>query len=233
MQLYKLDFPNGKSYIGITNRTAETRFKAHCNPANNRYYCQNAIHKYGKENIVLTVLATVDNWELLCLAEQEAIEKFNTYAPNGMGYNLTLGGDGSIKINASSEDRVKMDKEYQKKYMKRYLVEKKESLAKKRKEYRENNKHILVKKQKDYALINKDKVKESKKVYALENREEILKKQSEYRKLHRDELNKKAKEYREKNKDRLSLYHKEYRESHSEQVSLAKKRCYEAKKQKL
>ena len=69
MQLYQLSFPNGKKYIGITSQTAQERFKKHCFKSNNKNPCQKAIHKYGKENVVLTVLATVDNWELLCLSE--------------------------------------------------------------------------------------------------------------------------------------------------------------------
>jgi len=93
MQLYKLDFPNGKSYIGITSKTAQQRFKEHCCQSKNKNPCQSAIKKYGKENVKLTVLSTVDNWELLCLAEIEAIEKFNTFKPNG--YNITKGGEGA------------------------------------------------------------------------------------------------------------------------------------------
>ena len=92
MQLYKLDFPNGKSYIGITSKNAQERFKQHCRPSKKQNPCQLAIQKYGKENVKLTVIVTVDSWELLCLAEIEAIEKFNTLKPNG--YNLTLGGEG-------------------------------------------------------------------------------------------------------------------------------------------
>lgn len=92
MQLYKLDFPSGKSYIGITSRTAQKRFLEHCAPSKKQNPCQLALQKYGKESVNLTVLATVDNWELLCLAEQEAIEKFNTFKPNG--YNITKGGEG-------------------------------------------------------------------------------------------------------------------------------------------
>jgi len=105
MQLYQLSFPNGKKYIGITSKTAEERFKRHFwrskkNP------CQRAIHKYGKENVVISVLGECDNWELLCLAEREAIEKFNTLSPNG--YNLTLGGEGTLGFKYSVETKQKM-----------------------------------------------------------------------------------------------------------------------------
>ena len=106
MQLYKLDFPNGKSYIGITSKTAQERFIGHCNPAQKQNLCQKAIHKYGKENVIINVLAECDNWELLCIAEQEAIEKFNTITPNG--YNLTLGGEGTYGLKWSEESKSKL-----------------------------------------------------------------------------------------------------------------------------
>ena len=108
MQLYKLDFPNGKSYIGITSRTAEKRFAAHISCSINRPFgiVSFAIKKYGAESVVLSILATVDNWELLCLAEIEAIEKFNTKSPSG--YNLTDGGDGCRGFIKSHETREKL-----------------------------------------------------------------------------------------------------------------------------
>jgi group I intron endonuclease len=106
MQLYQLSFPNKKSYIGISSKNAQDRFKEHCKE--NRTFVSKAIKKYGKENVIVTVLANVDNWELLCLAEIEAIEKFNTRKPNG--YNLTNGGDGVIGLVITQEHREKLSK---------------------------------------------------------------------------------------------------------------------------
>jgi len=105
MQLYRLSFPNGKKYIGITSKTAKERFKEHCAPSNRINAVQHAIHKYGKESVKLTVLAECDNWELLNLAEIEAVEKFNTFYPNG--YNLTLGGDGALGAIRTNEVKLK------------------------------------------------------------------------------------------------------------------------------
>jgi len=106
MQLYQLLFPNGKKYIGITSKTAKERFVKHCSKHSCCVYLKRAIEKYGKENVVITVLAVADDWELLCLAEQEAIEKFNTAAPNG--YNITLGGNGIYGLTMNSETKHKM-----------------------------------------------------------------------------------------------------------------------------
>ena len=122
MQLYQLLFPNGKRYIGITSKTAQERFNAHCSQSQNKNPCQHAIHKYGKENVVLTVLATVDSWELLCLAEIEAIEKYQTFGKKG--YNLTHGGEGNLTVNVFGKERIERDRErasvYQKAYQKSY-----------------------------------------------------------------------------------------------------------------
>lgn len=104
MQLYQLLFPNGKKYIGITSKTAKERFKRHCSIHSRCKALSRAIKKYGKESIIISVLAECDNWELLCLAEIEAIEKFNTISPNG--YNLTSGGEGFAGL-AKTEDHKK------------------------------------------------------------------------------------------------------------------------------
>ncbi len=115
MQLYKLSFPNGKEYIGITKHTAKERFRRHCESTSKKHPAQHAIHKFGKESVIIKVLATIDDWELLCLAEQEAIEKFNTMSPNG--YNLTAGGDGSIGFRHSEESKIKMSESAKKKVL--------------------------------------------------------------------------------------------------------------------
>jgi hypothetical protein len=96
--LYSIVFPNGKQYIGITSRdTAAERFKEHLinadRPAPPRSAVYAALKKYGPAAAVLRTLADgIDDWELLCLAEQEAIDKFKCRVPSG--YNLTAGGEG-------------------------------------------------------------------------------------------------------------------------------------------
>ena len=119
MQLYCLTFPNGKKYIGITSKTAQERFKRHCDNSS-KSIISRAVRKYGKDSVIMSVIAECDNWELLCLAEQEAIEKFNTIAPNG--YNLTLGGEGLYghafsdkhreKISINIRKRLELDKDF-------------------------------------------------------------------------------------------------------------------------
>ena len=93
--LYQLILPNGKSYIGITKKTAEHRFKTHCLNAKNgiteypdyspsqkaisdkEYGLDNfgrlpwlsslgeAIRKYGEDNVVVKTLVIANDLEYL------------------------------------------------------------------------------------------------------------------------------------------------------------------------
>lgn len=104
--LYRLDFPGGKSYVGITTRTAFERFQEHCRDAakGRRNAVFSALRKYGSGSVaVRTLVDGIGDWELLCLAEVEAIDKFRTRAP--FGYNMTAGGDGVI--NPSDDVRAR------------------------------------------------------------------------------------------------------------------------------
>lgn len=90
--LYKLDFPDGKSYIGITTKSVEHRFNAHaCNArTGRRARLYAAWRKYGAPK--LQVLAILEDHELAS-TEIRAIAAYGTLAPNG--YNMTVGGDES------------------------------------------------------------------------------------------------------------------------------------------
>jgi hypothetical protein len=89
-ELYRLDFSNGKSYIGITETTALKRFAGH--QAAVRKGRTTPVHcawrKYGEPK--LTVLAILEKG-LLAATEIEAIKLFKTLSPHG--YNLSFGGD--------------------------------------------------------------------------------------------------------------------------------------------
>lgn len=106
--LYQLVFPNGKSYIGITSKTAEQRFKAHCINAKNgiteypdyspaqkaisdkKYGLDNygklpwltslgaAIREHGKENVIIKTLVISDDMKYLKELEIKAIKRYRT-----------------------------------------------------------------------------------------------------------------------------------------------------------
>lgn len=108
-ELYRLEFPNGKSYIGITKQTAAQRFARHVKKtrAGQRNAVNNAIQKYGVDAVRVVTLVVAD-WGYLCAAEKRAIEAFKTRAPRG--YNLTAGGEGVPGLPCSPSTREKISK---------------------------------------------------------------------------------------------------------------------------
>lgn len=104
-ELYKLDFSNGKSYVGITRQESRARFSEHLSSARNRpeFAIHHAINKYGIPE--LKTLA-VGSWDYLKEAEKKAIKVFNTKSPNG--YNLTDGGEGVVGNTMSDESKARL-----------------------------------------------------------------------------------------------------------------------------
>lgn len=97
--LYRLDFPNRKSYVGVAGKrdrdpqeSAKRRYRGHAQAVVNGSSClvHKAWRKYGAPK--LTVLAIVGDQELLP-SEQRAIKIYNTMQPHG--YNMTPGGEVS------------------------------------------------------------------------------------------------------------------------------------------
>lgn len=111
--LYQLIFPNGKSYIGITKKTAKQRFGGHClNSVANFTEYQNgsvskkvisdlqhgfdnsshlprptllgkAIREFGKENVIVRTLVIANDMEFLKELEIKAIKRYRTLHSNG------------------------------------------------------------------------------------------------------------------------------------------------------
>ena len=93
--LYKIDFENGKSYVGITMKTGVERFYWHQRSAGNstkKNYLYNAMRKYP-DRYSFKELAWSDDWYVLRRFEQEVIRHLGTKYPGG--YNLTDGGEGT------------------------------------------------------------------------------------------------------------------------------------------
>lgn len=102
---------NGKAYIGLTSRTLEERWYAHCSKANSTdTHFAKAIIKYGKNNWTLTELEnSIKNKEDACLREIQAIAKYNTYKD---GYNSTIGGEGVSGYTLTKEQQAKATKNW-------------------------------------------------------------------------------------------------------------------------
>lgn len=102
--VYQIEFPNGKSYIGITRATAERRLAVHSYRRNHAGYAIcNAIRKYGREAMKVKTLA-IGKWEYLAYLEPRAIAAFGTKVPNG--YNMTDGGEAPVGLPPESLARI-------------------------------------------------------------------------------------------------------------------------------
>lgn len=119
-ELYLIEGPNDRRYIGVTTRDARRRFwtnwsdakRGRCG-ANSPLY--NAMRKYGKNAFVYRTLV-VGTWRYISEIEDAAIAAFGTMTPNG--YNARHGGTGGkmsaeaiAKITASSRQRAQDPRE--------------------------------------------------------------------------------------------------------------------------
>ena len=120
--VYKHTTPSGKTYIGITNRTAEERWKNGKGYLNNKHF-MSAIEKYGWDNITHEIIAcdlsAQDAWNM----EQNLIAKYKSNIRE-YGYNHSVGGEHGFlgghqseqtkkKISEAGKGRKPSEKSYQ------------------------------------------------------------------------------------------------------------------------
>lgn len=95
--MYRLTFPNGKSYIGITCRGREKRVRHHVITARtgskSAVHC--AIRKYGERSFLQETLL-VGGTKYLQNMEIAAIKAFGTLVPDG--YNVGTGGESGPNV---------------------------------------------------------------------------------------------------------------------------------------
>lgn len=103
--LYQITFPNGKSYIGITRKTAEQRFATHRYQSKGKraYAICEAFRAHGADNAVVTTLV-IGDYDFLATLEPAAIAAFGTKAP--YGYNMTDGGEVPVGLTADSLAKI-------------------------------------------------------------------------------------------------------------------------------
>ena len=95
-----------KYYVGITSASTKRRWGKDGNGYKNQIFYR-AIEKYGWENIEHIILEkNLSECEAKEL-EKEYIKKYNSFNKE-YGYNLTLGGDGSVGREVSNETRRKI-----------------------------------------------------------------------------------------------------------------------------
>lgn len=108
MIVYKVTSPSGKCYIGVTSRDLEFRKQCHYQElkTGTNYNFHNAIRKYS-DQLVWEVICecTTGNYEDLKSLEKYYIQKYRSY---NNGYNMTLGGDGTLGWKHTEETKAKM-----------------------------------------------------------------------------------------------------------------------------
>ena len=92
--VYKITFPNGKVYIGISNNIVR-RMNEHNSDFRNNLPIEHAIQKYGKitEFVLLEAIAP-ENRDYMRAREKYWIAKYKSTI-DSFGYNISTGGDGA------------------------------------------------------------------------------------------------------------------------------------------
>ncbi len=110
--IYRLISPSGKSYIGLTTKTFEERWKRHLQSyrsalkngkINKSVALYRAFHKYSPNSFIKEILIECKNEEL-DQYEIDMIVEYDSFTPNG--YNLTRGGRGGITGMVFSEETI-------------------------------------------------------------------------------------------------------------------------------
>ncbi len=101
---------NDKKYVGITRCGVSRRFNEHLSAARNgsRKILHCAIRKYGAENFSYTILESEIAERDICEKERYYIALHDTYYKNRHGYNMTIGGNGTIGYVFTKEVRAKI-----------------------------------------------------------------------------------------------------------------------------
>ena len=105
--VYEHLFPNGKKYIGITCRPPKKRWKGGLYGYSHNVYMQNAIKKYGWQNVEHIILKTgLTKSE----AESEEIRLIKKYDLTNRrnGYNLEKGGKGTNRITEETREKLRI-----------------------------------------------------------------------------------------------------------------------------
>jgi hypothetical protein len=151
--IYKIEFPNGKHYIGLTTTSLEQRQGQHkyCVKKGDTTCLYNALRKYNMEDTFeLIEIDTADTQDKLCELEIGYIQMYNSYYKDDCGYNMTFGGETSngyihteehkqkqsVRRKKYFEDNPEVGKEHGEKIKKYYEknpeVKKQQSEAKKK-----------------------------------------------------------------------------------------------------
>jgi hypothetical protein len=138
--IYKIQFPNGKHYIGQTTCSLKKRQKEHksCAKSDNTKVLYKALRKYNMvDTFELIEIDTADSLEELCEKEIVYILNYNSHYIYGNGYNMTYGGEGANGYVPTEEDNIK-NSERRKKYYEDNPEARKQHGEKMKKYYEDN-----------------------------------------------------------------------------------------------
>lgn len=112
--IYKITcLTNRKQYIGWTINGVVRRFHVHFSQAKRKgsnSILHTAIRKYGREAFVIEEIYTTLDFAHAKQMEIHFIKEYNTFYLTGHGYNMTLGGDGTVGHPASEESKRQTSK---------------------------------------------------------------------------------------------------------------------------
>jgi hypothetical protein len=117
--IYKILFPNGKTYIGITTCDLQKRQNEHKSAAKSgkSQLVYNALRKYNMlEDKFCEKIDTASSLEELCEKEKNYIIEYNSYYINECGYNMTYGGEGNHGYVFTEDDKEKMSESQKKRF---------------------------------------------------------------------------------------------------------------------
>jgi len=155
--IYKIQFPNGKNYIGLTTTSLEQRKKRHSSLAkNDTRILYNAIRKHKMvDTFELIEIDTADTLEELCEKEIRYIQEYNSYYLNKNGYNMTYGGEGTNGYVYTEEDKIKMSEAHIN-YFKKPEAIQKYCEAQRKRYLKDNERQKLSEAHKNYHKNNPD-----------------------------------------------------------------------------
>jgi len=223
--IYKISFPNGKHYIGLTQTSIEKRTKEHktCAKSGNTRYLYIALRKYEMvDTLELIVIDTADTLEELCEKEMRYIQVYNSYYINKKGYNMTHGGEGANGYIHTEEDNIK-NSERTKRYYEEHPDAGKEHSEKLKKRYKE---HPEARER--MSEISTEYWKNSD---AREQQSKILKKHHEEHPELRQQMSERTKKYYEDNPEAREQMSETLKNSLS--TPEAKKKCSDAQKKRF
>ncbi|MGE6717702.1 GIY-YIG nuclease family protein [Peribacillus frigoritolerans] len=99
---------NQKRYIGKTIQPLKNRMTQHKSKSLNlsltSHYFYNGIRKYGWDNFVWEIIDYAESEQDIIGKEKRHIKEKDTFYKNNKGYNMTLGGEGTIGFGIINED---------------------------------------------------------------------------------------------------------------------------------